>query len=191
MSSQTGTPISDSAEIDRFRQRPGAEHTLLVENTVVRKVVFESRRHSAPVDEDRGVVHAAVFSPGGRRDERGPLWLSRIRQSIAAWHASTTDGRRTRSSGGISDDASSGSTTRSAPSAAQPHPRAPRMRARLPSMSPTVGLSCASAMVRCTGGNNEPTCQPIIESRHEDRSADLSSFPASGVWRSCPRRLPR
>ncbi len=30
----------------------------------------------------------------------GALWLSRTRQSMAAWHASTTDGRSTRSSGG-------------------------------------------------------------------------------------------
>ena len=77
------------------------------------------------------------------------------RHSIASWHASITDRRRTRSSGGYPMIASSGSTTRSAPSAAAPS-RAILMRARLPSMSPTVGLSCASAMVRFTGGNHEP-----------------------------------
>ena len=48
----------------------------------------------------------------------GACRLSRIRQSIAAWHASTTDGRSTRSSGGYPMMASSGSTTSSAPAAA-------------------------------------------------------------------------
>ena len=34
----------------------------------------------------------------------GALWLSRTRQSIAAWQASTTDGRSTEIFGRISDE---------------------------------------------------------------------------------------
>src|SRR3984957_18911175 len=46
---------------------------------------------------------------------------------------------------------SSGYTTRSAPSAAAVA-RARRARSALPATSPTVGLSCAMAIARCSGG---------------------------------------
>src|SRR6202035_2687032 len=46
---------------------------------------------------------------------------------------------------------SSGDATRSAPSAAAVA-RARRARSALPATSPTVGVSCAMAIARCSGG---------------------------------------
>ena len=73
MSSHTGTPILSAAKGDRLGHRSRCEHALFVEDAVIRKVVLETRRDDAAIDQDSRVEDLAVVSPGRRRDQRRAL----------------------------------------------------------------------------------------------------------------------
>ncbi len=60
----------DAPKIYRVGHRSGRKHALLVEDTVVRQIRFETRRDRAFIDDDRGVVHTAALPPGRRGDKR-------------------------------------------------------------------------------------------------------------------------
>src|SRR5882762_8006674 len=99
----------------------------------------------APPSSRTAALYSAVPSCHGVVTRiAGPVRVSRDRSWTARLVASMTAGRSTRSSGGYPMSTSSEHTRRSQGHAS----RASRMRARLPAMSPTVGLSCASPMRR-------------------------------------------
>ena len=131
----------DAAEIHGVGQRSRRKHALLVEDAVVRQIGFESRRGRALVDDDRGVVDAAVLAPRRRGDER--------RRAVAFAHETVdrrvtrVDHRRTQHQifGWIADDSELGQHDEIGSGRRGALARARRIRARLPSMSPTVGLS--------------------------------------------------
>ena len=57
---------AQAAEVDRFGEGPGHEHTLLIEDAVVREVMLESKRCLPVGDEGRGVVNTGSGAPRKR-----------------------------------------------------------------------------------------------------------------------------
>ena len=128
--------------------RPGAEHALLVEDAVIRQIVFEAqRRDLAAVGEHarrcracRPAATACRASTAGRR--RGLA-----REPMHRRLAGLDEGRlQHQILGRIARDEELACHHEIGARAAPPRPRAVRNFARLPVMSPTVGSSWAMAI---------------------------------------------
>ena len=158
MSSQTGTPIVHSAKVDRLGQRPRREHALLVEDAVVREVGLEPPRRRAACRSESPRCRRAPSSRHGVVATSAGAVLALADQAIDG-RVARVDDRRAQHEifRRISDDVRAPAARPDRRRQPPARSRARRMRARLPSMSPTVGLSCASAMVRCTE-NHDLAC---------------------------------
>ncbi len=143
-----------AAEIHRPRHRPRREHPLFVEHAVVRQIDLEAqRRDRAAIEQRHGVVELAASSPGRADQERRAAGRGFPRQRLDRRAAGGLERRLEHQVlGRIAGNEQFGENDQIGALRGRGHARARRTFSALPAMSPTVGLSCATAIASLSEG---------------------------------------